>query len=863
MLLCLAVSFPSALSALEDIDGTYNKMSFTPISPLPAGGGAGVSGAFAGMCGQSVVVAGGCNFPGKPAAQGGQKVFYNDIYAISHPLGTSEWRRVGELPKPLAYGAGVQTPSGVVCIGGTADGKSAETSVFLLTMEGGKASMSGLPSLPMGLVQAAAAYGGGYVYVAGGLSGGVASAKAFRLKFPGGKAWEVLPDMPGAARVQPAAAYQAAALGGKFYVFGGFDPVAKKTATGGVAYDPSAGLWAETAPSVPHGESSPVAIVGAAAVASGCDHIVFFGGVDRKIFEEAISLPAPDYLEHEPEWYAFSKDMLVYHTVTDTWARSFSNPLFARAGASVVEMGRSSGSAAFVVTGGELKPGVRSAKTTVVDLSYNAKFGLANWAVLVAYQLGMLLIGAYFMRRTGSSSDFFTGGGRIPWWAAGVSIFATMLSAITYMSIPAKAYATDWTYYPMQIMILLVAFPVIRYYLPFFRRLNMVSAYEYLERRFNYATRLMASLLFIVFMVARMALVLYLPSLAMAAVTGIDIFACIVIMSVITIVYCTMGGMEAVVWGDVVQGFILVGGAVLAACYLVFGTEGGFGGFVEIASAEDKMRLFDWSFDYRSATFWVIILGGIGNNLISYTSDQTVIQRYLTTKDEKGAAKGIITNGLMSVFVSISFYLIGTGLYTFFKTHPGELDLTMARPDAIFTFFMMSQLPAGLAGLLIAALFAATMSTISSNINSISTAFTMDVYKKAKPGADDAHLLLTARWVGIVSGLAGTAIAVFMAVADIQSLLDYFNTILGLLSGGVGGLFIIGIFLPRVGAKAALAGFVSGTAVVFYMNYFTAVNFFLFGITSMAVSVAVAVALSPLLPNRKDGRGLSWGSLEK
>lgn len=257
-----------------------------------------------------------------------------------------------------------------------------------------------------------------------------------------------------------------------------------------------------------------------------------------------------------------------------------------------------------------------------------------------------------------------------------------------------------------------MSFPVIKYYLPFFRRLNVTSAYEYLERRFNASTRLLASALFIVFMVARMALVLYLPSLALTAVTGIDLYIYIVLMALVTILYCTMGGVEAVVWGDVVQGIILVGGAFLAFFYLAFSTEGGFGGFVDIALDADKFKMFDWSFDYRSATFWVIILGGMANNLISYTSDQTVIQRYLTTKDERSARHSIMMNGVMSVFISIVFFAIGTGLYTFFKTHPAALDYTMGKADTIFPFFMMSQLPQGVAGLLIAAIFAATMSTI-------------------------------------------------------------------------------------------------------------------------------------------------------
>ena len=466
------------------------------------------------------------------------------------------------------------------------------------------------------------------------------------------------------------------------------------------------------------------------------------------------------------------------------------------------------------------------------------------------------------MKREGDADDFFKGGGRIPWWAAGISIYATMLSAITYMAYPAKAYATDWTYYPMLVTILLVSFPVIKYYLPFFRRLNVTSAYEYLERRFNATTRLIASALFIIFMVARMALVLYLPSLALTAVTGIDLYICIILMALVTIVYCTMGGVEAVVWGDVVQGIILVGGALFAVGYLVFGTEGGVSGFLQLGSDAGKFRLFDWSFDYRSATFWVIILGGMANNLISYTSDQTVIQRYLTTKDERSARQSIMLNGLMSVFISIAFFAIGAGLYTFFKTHPAELDYTMLKGDTIFPFFMMSQLPQGLAGLLIAAIFAATMSTISSNINSVATAFSVDFYKRWRPQASSEQTLKVARRTCIVSGAIGMGIALLMATWEILSLLDFFQEILGLLSSGLGGLFLMGIFFPRIGGKAALTGFLSGVCVVFLVKNLTPTSFLLYGFIGLVTSVLVGLIFSYIFKEEKNLKGLCWKQLD-
>ena len=853
----VAVCVLACLGMQAAADRTFNSARFGALPQLRVSGEQGVSAPFAGVSNGFVLVAGGCNFPDVPAAEGGRKVFYSDVYALEAAMPQGGWRKVGQLPDSVAYGVSVSVPDGVAVIGGT-NGRQSLATALLLSYSRGKTAVSSLPPLPVGLDNMAGAYGGGYIYVAGGQTDGVTANRAFRLKWPGGSEWERLPDFPGKARLQPVAAVQSGAERQMFYLLGGYS--ADGTNGGGLCYDPLYNRWRETSDIAVDGKA--VALVGASAVNSGTSFIVCIGGVDRDIFNQALKGAAPGYMLHEPAWYRFRTTLLIYNTITDTWSEMEGAPALARAGSGVVDYA-DGGTHRWLVINGESKPGVRSADATSVSVSYDASFGWLNWLVLIVYLLAMLWLGFYFMHREKNSDDFFTGGGRIPWWAAGMSIFATMLSAITYMSIPAKAYATDWKYYPMQIFILIVAFPVITYFLPFFRRLKISTAYAYLEQRFCYGVRAMASALFIIFMVARMALVLFLPSLAMSAVTGIDIFLCIILMSAITIAYCTMGGMEAVVWGDVVQGFILIGGALLAAVFLVTQTEGGASGFWDIGMANDKFVLFDFSFDFRSATFWVIVLGGLANNLISYTSDQTVIQRYMTTSSEKAASKSIITNGFLSIFVSIIFYTIGTGLYTFFKTHPAAIDVTMQKTDAIFPFFMMSQLPAGLAGLLIAALFAATMSTISSNINSISTAFTMDMYKKWRPQIGDRKTLSVARWTGIVAGLIGTLIAIVMAVADIQSLLDYFNTILGLLTGAIGGLFIMGIFFKRINAATALIGFIAGTLAVFYMNYFTDANFLLFGFISMFVSVAVALVLSLFSRNRKDIKGLTWKTLDK
>lgn len=845
----------------------------------------GVSAPYAGIIGDKLIVAGGCNFPGRPAAEGGEKVYYDDIFVLADPLNSvASWKKAGKLPFRAAYGVSFTTPGGIVCVGGSNSSGGLNKSWILKWNESTNSiEVENLPDLPVTMDNMAGGVNGNTIYVAGGNINGEPGNRCFILHLGDNKTWEEVAPFPGYPRVQPIGVVQNAAEEARFFVMGGFFPPKEgeesKVFTDGYSYNPRNGIWESVAQAVPYEETQARALTGGAAVASGSHHIVVVGGVNYDRFKQALDRPLyidqalqagddslftflqqerDEYLKHPSAWYRFNGRLLIYHTLTNSWVTEGNFPELALAGAAVVPY-----KGAWLVINGESRPGIRSAGVYAVEMGTKTEFGWINWSVLVIYLLGMLLLGYYFMRRASSSEDFFKGGGRIPWWAAGISIYATMLSAITYMAIPAKAFATNWTYYPMLVMILFVSYPVIKYYLPFFRRLNVTSAYEYLQLRFNYTTRLMASILFISFMVARTALVLYLPSLALTTVTGIDIYMCIVLMGIVTVVYCTMGGVEAVVWGDVIQGIILVGGAFFAAVYLILHTEGGVGGFIDIAVEHDKFRLFEWSFDCTKAVFWVVILGGLANNLISYTSDQTVIQRYLTTKDERSAGKGIMMNGLMSVFISVIFYLIGTGLYTFFKSRPDDLSYALSNGDAIFPFFMMSQMPVGVAGLLIAAIFAATMSTIASNINSTSTAFSMDIYKHYLPAASDKRVLSVARWASFVAGGLGTALAVMMATWNILSLLDYFNSILGLLSSGLGGLFMMGIFFDRIGAKGALLGFISGTVAVFALSIYTPVSFLIYGAIGIVVSVGVAWMYSLIWPAGEQPKGLTWKKLEK
>lgn len=817
-------------------------VNIKPMPDLEVSSGEGLAAFYYGTHNGMTIIAGGANFPDAPCAEGGAKHFYDEIRVLS-PDGS--WKIIGQLPHAVANGASVSTAEGIACVGGMgADGLHDDA--FLLTEDG----VRPLPKLPFGIKEHALAHANERLYLVGGVKEDGANLSVLMLNMKDqASGWQTVAEMPGGSRLQALSCVQTGAWGTNLYILSGYTVAQDATGndgqdiiarTDGLSLNLSTMEWKELA-DIPEG----MTLTGGSCSTIGYSHIICMGGVNKEVFEARVNdqHPTSEYFLHDPAWYKFNDRIWIYHTITNSWYSLYQSPSLALAGAGLISLPDHK----FLLVNGECKPGIRSAKVNELSITQERSFGWVNWCVLVVYLLGMLLLGYVFMKRESGADDFFRGGGRIPWWAAGISIYATMLSALTYMGIPAKAYATNWTYYPMLVTILLVSFPVIKYYLPYFRRLSITSAYEYLEMRFNAATRLMASGLFIVFMVARMALVLYLPSLALTAVTGIDIQLCIVLMGLVTIVYCTMGGVEAVVWGDVIQGFILVGGAFFLAGWLMLHTEGGVEGYFRIAADEHKMRLFEWSMDYRSVTFWVAIVGGMANNIISYTSDQTVIQRYLTTKDERSAAQSILLNGVMCVCVSIVFYFIGTGLYTFFQTHPEELDITMEKGDAILPYFMMAEMPQGVAGLLIAAIFAATMSTISSNINSVSTAFSVDFWKRLRTEVSDRTMLRVARWSCVVSGVVGVIIALLMAQWNILSLIDYFNTILGLLTGGLGGLFFIGIFMPKVGGKAALVGFTSGTAFVFWMSYCTDVNLFLYGASGIAVSVIVAWLCSCIL----------------
>ena len=346
-----------------------------------------------------------------------------------------------------------------------------------------------------------------------------------------------------------------------------------------------------------------------------------------------------------------------------------------------------------VIASGEDRPGHRSPHVLALETRHQPSgFTKLDYVCLGAYLAMLIGMGVYFSRREKTTADYFLAGRRIPWWAAGISLFGTQLSAITFMAAPAKVFATDWAYFVNTFAFMLITPVVVYFYLPFFRRLNLTSAYEYLEQRFNLATRLYASAAFILFQLGRMAIVLFLPAMALSAVTGMNVYVCIVVMGVLSTVYTVLGGIEAVVWTDVLQAIVLLGGGLLCLVIMIFGVDGGMSTIFSIGMADDKFKVIHWGWDYTTSTIWVLVIGNLFINLVTYTSDQVVVQRYLTTRDEKSAADSIWMNAAIVLPETIVWFLLGTALYVFYKLTPELLSPNLPT-DSIFPHFISQQLP--------------------------------------------------------------------------------------------------------------------------------------------------------------------------
>ncbi len=469
---------------------------------------------------------------------------------------------------------------------------------------------------------------------------------------------------------------------------------------------------------------------------------------------------------------------------------------------------------------------------------------LIDLGVIFLYLVAMVYVGYFFSRKNKNAGQFTTASGHIPGWAIGLSIYATFLSSNTFLGVPGKAFGANWSAFTFSISMPLAAWVAVKYFVPFYRNTGEVSAYTNLEKRFGPWARTYAVVCFLLTQIARMGSIFFGLSLTLQALTGYNMQMIMLVVGVCIILYTVMGGIEAVIWTEVVQGILKTLGAVLIVYLVVSNVNGGMSRIAEIGSANDKFSLGSLNLDFTKGGFWVVLLYGFFINLNNFGMDQNYVQRYHAATSAKQASKSIWLCVWIYVPASLLFFIIGTCLYAYYQVNPTLLDpvrLQVAAErlgsgassaeisslaaalspedygDKVMPHFMVTMIPAGLVGLIISAILSAGMSTISSGMNASATVFAEDIYKRyyRKNTTDKQELKLL--HVGtVVFGLLGMVAGVLMI--GVKSVLDIWWQLSGIFAGGMLGLFLLGIISKKTGNSAALAATVVGILVIVWMT---------------------------------------------
>lgn len=434
-------------------------------------------------------------------------------------------------------------------------------------------------------------------------------------------------------------------------------------------------------------------------------------------------------------------------------------------------------------------------------------------AVLLLYLGGMTGFGCWFYRRNRESERYMTAGRALPGWAVGLSIFGSYVSSISFLANPGKSYSGDWNAFVFALSIPIAAWAAVRWFVPFYRQSGDVSAYHHLERRFGAWARTYAVVCYLLTQVARLGTILYLLALALVPLTGWDIRLIILVAGIVVVVYPLVGGTEAVIWTGVVQAVVLVGGAVACVASLVFGMPGGAGEILAIAGQHDKFSLGSFGASLAAPTFWVVAIYGLVINLQNFGIDQSYVQRYVTAKSDAAAKRSVWLGAMLYLPVGAAFFFIGTALFAFYRVQPDLLPAGVAS-DAVLPHYISTQLPAGIAGLVLAALCSAAM---DSNLNCMSTLFLQDIYRRYfRPQASEREAMRVLYFSTFAFG--AICIGAALAMIAIKSALDVWWELAGIFGGGMLGLFLLGRLAPRADGRAGLAGVGAGLLVITWMT---------------------------------------------
>lgn len=446
------------------------------------------------------------------------------------------------------------------------------------------------------------------------------------------------------------------------------------------------------------------------------------------------------------------------------------------------------------------------------------QLGVIDTVILVLYGLVMIGMGIYFLRKTKTSDEFMVAGRGIPAWAAGIAVMSAYTSSISYIAVPGKAFDSNWHPLLFALTALPVTWYVTKYVIPHYRKHKIISVYKYLEEKIGDWGRVYASLSFVLFMVGRTAVILYLSSLLLTSFINIEIETLILIIGILTIVYTLMGGMEAVIWTDVMQSIIMIGGLLFSAYILTTEVFSKPDFLIQKAFDMNKFSLGDSSFSLSSRTIWVMIIYGVTENIRNLMADQNYTQKYSAVATEKEAKKSVWIAMLIYLPLTAVFLYIGTAMFAFYSGSAHVLDPSIIKGDEVFPFFIATELPVGLKGLIIAAILAASMSTVDSALNSSATVLYLDYYKKYfRPNASEKSSINFLRITTVVWGFLGVVFSLLLI--NSESALDIWWQISGIFGGGILGLFLLAIFNVKLKRSQGIISVIFSILIIIWGTF--------------------------------------------
>lgn len=786
-------------------------------------------GMFIGMAGDRILSGGGFDAAGKPTAE-----------VQAGASGTTDWQTL-TLEAPIAF-AGHATVSltrvtgkqpALVLAGGIgANGITDE--VRLIEWKNGKAVETALPPLPVALAMPGVGFFDdqkeAHLWVIGGttsLQADSASSRVFRLLLDEKSTWEEMPPLPGTPVLMPGVA----CFYNDVHVFGGFEikepgtyqPTASARAFRWKPIDGTAMKgWREINP-LPHPVAAPLVIQ------TGQVHVALAGGVTVTHCGNLLGSNGP---------VRDGTAIQLYHNVTDTWVESGILPTPGGAGAALKS---DKGHLLFA----ENKPGSIglhqiTARRSVRDLAWPDYLALFGYFGIVAF------IGLWFTRKQTGSAAFALGDRKIPWWIAGISMFATGVSSISFMAIPAQAFRTNMLWATPSLVLIPLFFLEAYLLYPLIRRLRITSTYEYLERRFHPSLRYLASAQCIALQVfGRMSMVLLLPALAVSAVTGLSVFTSVMLMGVVTTIYTVKGGLKAVMLTEAIQGATMLIGIALIIGLAISGLPDGMSGFVKTSQEFNKLDLALWTWDDTMPVIWILILTPIFTKL-AFAADQPIVQRVFATplKDVRKLAALFL---FCSVFISFAVNLAGISIFSYFHAHPAQLDPAMTN-DQIVPLYIVERLPVGVAGLIIATVFAAAASSLAGSMNSVAILFCEDFVAKIHKGINDRTRVRVMRLTSLAAGVISTSCALYMASLNQRSLFQTWNELFALLGGGFLGIYILGTFTRRANAAGAITGALVSVPATFAIKHYSDLHWAAYMPAAVTTCVVVGYIVSLITP---------------